>query len=571
MHKTKVLGIILGVMLAVSIVFVGAQRFSGNDGINSQVVVLSYDGYENRVEGLSQGNGVDYSKISPKVLEMLEENDEVEVIINLVNADGSYPNSDNVLMDMIEIIGFEKINGYYYDVVLAKLNKKEIENLIIDQRVESINKQIIIKGILYDSVNITGAVVSWSTEHNGEFLDGNGQTICIIDSGIDFTHPDLVDKNIVGSNINCVDNNPCEPDPLTTDLNGHGTHVAGIAAAQGGIDGIGKGANLIGLKVFPNDTLETGDIGDLRWAIEWCIANREAYNISVISMSFSDGIAHSGDDPKGGVYSCDLSVPGGTTLRNGINNAAEVNIASVIGTGNDNNSTGIGAPACYSNSIAIAATNKDDTVAEYSNYNPFSKLFAPGGNITNPIISTCIGGSGYCPLTGTSMSTPMVSGAIAILNQFLELDGQGARSMHPKNEIEPLLFNYSDPITGLDFEQWRRLNIGNVITFLVPPACPWDLNNDGNVGINDFLDLLALWGNPYGINDFLDLLANWGPCEEMPMSQSQINPDTFTVSQGEMYSIDNVLKSSISKKEYNEFLQLYENEFGVSWVPQGLI
>jgi hypothetical protein len=42
--------------------------------------------------------------------------------------------------------------------------------------------------------------------------------------------------------------------------------------------------------------------------------------------------------------------------------------------------------------------------------------------------------------------------------------------------------------------------------------CPWDLDGSGDVGINDFLDLLANWGNPYGIRDFLDLLANWGPC-----------------------------------------------------------
>lgn len=43
-------------------------------------------------------------------------------------------------------------------------------------------------------------------------------------------------------------------------------------------------------------------------------------------------------------------------------------------------------------------------------------------------------------------------------------------------------------------------------------ACPWDLDADGNVGITDFLNLLALWGNPYGINQFLALLAAWGPC-----------------------------------------------------------
>ena len=43
-------------------------------------------------------------------------------------------------------------------------------------------------------------------------------------------------------------------------------------------------------------------------------------------------------------------------------------------------------------------------------------------------------------------------------------------------------------------------------------ACPWDLDGDGTTGINDFLSLLADWGNPYGISDFLALLAAWGSC-----------------------------------------------------------
>ncbi len=46
----------------------------------------------------------------------------------------------------------------------------------------------------------------------------------------------------------------------------------------------------------------------------------------------------------------------------------------------------------------------------------------------------------------------------------------------------------------------------------LPPTCPFDLDDDGTVGINDLLDLLAAWGDPYGINDLLDLLAAWGPC-----------------------------------------------------------
>jgi hypothetical protein len=55
-------------------------------------------------------------------------------------------------------------------------------------------------------------------------------------------------------------------------------------------------------------------------------------------------------------------------------------------------------------------------------------------------------------------------------------------------------------------------NGGNVIADDCPADCPWDLDGSGDVGVNDFLAMLANWGNPYNVNDFLALLADWGPC-----------------------------------------------------------
>ena len=72
---------------------------------------------------------------------------------------------------------------------------------------------------------------------------------------------------------------------------------------------------------------------------------------------------------------------------------------------------------------------------------------------------------------------------------------------------EPLsirLVNFNDiPGREVDFDD---------VQLTVADACPWDLDGDGEVGITDFLALLADWGNPYGIEEFLALLADWGPC-----------------------------------------------------------
>ena len=459
---------------------------------------------------------VDLNKITPDLLEAFEENEEVKVIINVRNEDGTYPKNDKVPVNEIRgLIAEDKIEDYSYGAILATLSSYEVNELIKNTKVHSIAKFIPIKLHLQDVIPLIGADIAWNTEFNGEFLDGGGQSICILDTGIDFTHPDLAPKNIVGANVNCLASvfDPCIIDPSVTDTNGHGTHVAGIAAANGGINGVAKGANLIGIKVFDEFEVTTPLI--VRRAIEWCIANKDVYNISVISMSF-------GATGPLGNQSCDGAAPF-LDMQDGIEDAVlNHNISAVASTGNDGNSNGVDIPGCYSTVIPVAATDKDDNVAFFSNYGTIVKLFAPGLNINTTSLNHP---SGYGYFSGTSASAPMVAASIAMINQFTELNGNGSRFLDPKNEIEPLLFEHADPIVDLDFSQWRRLHIGNVITSLVPSQCLWDLDGDGQVGIVDFLDLLSAWGpNPghpadidgdgeVGIVDFLLLLGNWGPCQ----------------------------------------------------------
>lgn len=337
---------------------------------------------------------------------------------------------------------------YYPEGFIANLNSAEINALARNSNVEFIGPHIVLKTTLYDSVNIVDAVGAWDMEVSGEQMTGARQTVCVVDTGVDFTHPDLEDKNILGCNLDCTDGSTCPLDCSATDTVGHGTHVAGIVAASGGIFGIGKGANLISTKVFLDGNPNT-DTFLLMRAVNWCKNNAATYNISVISMSVASDALYSD-------Y-CDSE---SSQLAQAINSAVANNIAVVVSSGNDGSTTGITLPACMSNAIPVAATDKSDNVASFSNYNWMVKLFAPGVNITSTRIMDR--GGGYGQSSGTSMSAPMVSGAIAILNQEFAAAGK-AKSQHPKTDIEQALFDSGEDINGLSRNSWTRIHVLNAL------------------------------------------------------------------------------------------------------------
>ena len=329
----------------------------------------------------------------------------------------------------------------------------------------------------------------------------------------------MAGRNIVGCNINCLQPgiSPCVVDCDITDCNGHGTHIGGCAAASGGISGIAPGASLVALKVF--EECSSGGVTpvDIRRAINWAVDNSEQYNISVISISIGYFIIYTDGH-------CD-GRNAFITIFNGINLALEVGIGTVIAAGNGGSSEGIDAPACLSNAIPVAATKKDDTVANYSNYNELVKLFATGGDVDGGgWINTTEMGGGYGTTGGTSASTPMVAASIAILRQFLDAIGE-IDTLDPF-ELEEILFQTGDPIIGLPPESWTRINVQAAVQRLIDDlVTPGDLNLDGVISTNDLLLLFANWGTCPDCNDcpadldgdcnvstsdLLILFANWG-------------------------------------------------------------
>jgi thermitase len=205
--------------------------------------------------------------------------------------------------------------------------------------------------------------------------------IAIVDTGIDLGHPDLAAKLVAGRNII----NPAIP---PNDDNGHGTHVAGIAAASSnnglGVAGVSWGARLMPVKVLNSGG--SGTFAHLAAGIQWAADNgAHIINLSVGSVNPSN------------------------LVENAIAYAHAADVVVVAAAGNTWGGSVL-YPARYDHVIAVSATAPGDVLAPFSAVGPEIDLAAPGDDI----LSTSPGGT-YLPRDGTSQAAAYVSGLAAIL------------------------------------------------------------------------------------------------------------------------------------------------------------
>lgn len=226
---------------------------------------------------------------------------------------------------------------------------------------------------------------------------GTGVKIAILDTGVDQDHPELASKLIKNDQNNKDFTGSGSPD----DFFGHGTHVAGIAAAVtnngAGVAGVGYEAIIMNGKVLADDG--SGAYSWIANGIIWAADN----GAKVINMSL------------GGMF-------GSTTLKNAVSYAWNKGVVIVAAAGNDGRSLA-SYPAYYTNCIAVAATDQSDAKASFSNYGSWVDVAAPGVSILSTIpnhanyISTNYleNKLDYGSLNGTSMATPFVSGLAALV------------------------------------------------------------------------------------------------------------------------------------------------------------
>jgi hypothetical protein len=240
--------------------------------------------------------------------------------------------------------------------------------------------------------------------------------IAIVDTGINQTHPDLNVKGgacfVVTVFFGVVVSTCSSPE----DDNGHGTHVAGTAAALDndiGVVGVAPGARLYAVKVLNKNG--SGPVSTVIKGIDWVTQNAGTLKIKVANLS----LGTSGSDDG----NCGRS--NNDPLHTAICNSVAAGVTYVVAAGNSGADAKNTVPAAYPEVITVSALadtdgkpggfgpvstyGGDDTLATFSNYGPGVDLIAPGVSI----LSTYLNG-GYATLNGTSMAAPHVTGAAAL-------------------------------------------------------------------------------------------------------------------------------------------------------------
>lgn len=286
--------------------------------------------------------------------------------------------------------GKDDARAFWNDITRTRKSRSldgGIAKLWLDGKVEA---------ALKDSVPQVNAPQAWA-----EGFDGKGTTVAVLDTGIDATHPDVKDR--VKQSRSFV------PGEEVVDGNGHGTHVASTIAGSGAAsDGANKGvapaADLIVGKVLSNEG--SGADSGIIEAMEWA----KAEGADVVSMSLGSSIPDDGGDPMAQAVDA-LSADGGPLF--------------VIAAGNAYGAGTIGSPGSAASALTVAAVDKQDRRADFSSMGPLVRsyglkpdLSAPGVDINAAASQSVPGIDGmYQSMSGTSMATPHVAGAAAVLKQ----------------------------------------------------------------------------------------------------------------------------------------------------------
>ncbi|MFG1945018.1 S8 family serine peptidase [Nonomuraea sp. NPDC048826] len=327
---------------------------------------------------------------------------------------------------------------------VAEVDAATLAELRKDPRVKAVYADQLSVPFLAESTRVIG-----SDAANRAGWTGRGATVAVLDMGIDGDHPFLAGRIVDQACFSTTDAStgavslcPSGRDDqagrgaadsrvarcLARGVNqcGHGSHVAGIAAgrfapgAPG--DGVAPGAGILPIQVFSRLDSATSctRVGrqapcfvsytsDQKLALEYVTRMARTYNVASVNMSFGGGGPHE--------THCDAD-PESAALKSQFDALLDLGVAPVVAAGNGGAGNGVSAPACISSAVTVGATDNADEIAAFSNRGPLLDLFAPGVAITSSVPDDA-----YATMSGTSMSTPHVAGAFAVMKQaFPTLD-----------------------------------------------------------------------------------------------------------------------------------------------------
>lgn len=283
--------------------------------------------------------------------------------------------------------------------------------------------------------NATKVERSWANDYKG-----TGIKIAVIDTGIDSTHPDLTIKD--GACFVTTTQNACRNGFM--DDNGHGTHVAGIIAANNTTKpfiGVAPNSTVYAIKAM--DAEGRGNTSDLIKGIEWAMERK----VDIINISASTDVDS-------------------TPFRFAIEKAHNQGILVVAAAGNKGKRNGLGDtveyPAKYETVIAVAAINSQNKRSEFSATGATIEVAAPGENMysTFPLMLDRDGNpNGYTLQSGTSMAAPFVSGILALYKQ--------QNPMLTNEQLRGLLEKNAFPLGDIGRDAWYGFGLVQAVEGIV--------------------------------------------------------------------------------------------------------
>ena len=249
-----------------------------------------------------------------------------------------------------------------------------------------------------------GAASAW------DLSMGSGVTIAVLDSGVDASHPDLAGQLVAGYNF--FDNNS-----NTADVNGHGTQVAGTAAAATnnalGVAGLAGGARIMPIRV--SDSSGGGSLTAIASGLTWAAdKGAKVANLSFYGVSGSSTIVSAAQYMKN---------KGGLVTVSAGNYGTEVPLPATDAM------------------IIVSATDSNDVKTSWSSYGAYVDVAAPGAGI----YTTTLGG-GYGAVSGTSFSAPITAGVIALM--------MAANPGLAPTTVEKLLFSSATDLGTVGFDTY---------------------------------------------------------------------------------------------------------------------